>query len=305
MHMVHVPALSSIDLNLLVVLRALLSERHVTRAAARVGLSQAATSHALSRLRELYGDPLLVRSGGTLHLTPRATRLLPTLERALSDLQTVVSGEPEFDPRTAQRLFTIGLADYAQAVLLGPLLRGLEQSAPRVDLAVVTFPNLVELLDAGKIDLALVVSGQDFSAFSTQELFGDRFVCMVRKDHPQVGKKLTLERYVALRHVLVAPSGSPGSIVDTELARRGLERRVALRVSSFLIAPVVVCETDFISTTPARLAAQLARVYPLRLLPPPLPLPRFDFSLAWHPRLDHDAAQIWLRKFVTEVSALL
>jgi len=303
MHMVHDQPLSGIDLNLLVVLRALLSERHVTRAAARVGLSQSATSHALSRLRELYADPLLVRNGRELQLTPRALRLLPTLERGLSDLQSVVSAEPAFDPKTARRLFTIGLADYAQAVLLGPLLRALEKSAPDIDLAVVTFPNLTELLETGKVDLALVVTGSEFAAFSTRDLFGDRFMCMLREGHPLASKKLTLERYVELRHVLVAPSGSPGSIVDTELARRGFERRVALRVSTFLVVPVVVCETDFISTMPERLAKQLARVYPLQLLRPPLPLPKFEFSLAWHPRFDHDPAHIWLRDFLSEVSA--
>src|SRR5690349_6823765 len=126
MHMVHGASLAAVDLNLLVVLRALLTERHVTRAAARVGLSQSATSHALSRLRELYGDPLLVRRGRLLSLTPRAERLLPTLERGLSDLQTALDGEPQFDPATARRAFTLGMADYAQAVLLGPLLRELE-----------------------------------------------------------------------------------------------------------------------------------------------------------------------------------
>src|SRR5688572_13050133 len=127
MHMVHGASLSAIDLNLLVVLRALLTERHVTRAAARVGLSQSATSHALSRLRELYADPLLVRSGRSLELTPRARRLLPTLERGLSDLKAAIDAEPGFEPASARRSFTLGMADYTQAVTLGPILRALEQ----------------------------------------------------------------------------------------------------------------------------------------------------------------------------------
>src|SRR5688572_18053681 len=153
MHMVHDRILSGIDLNLLVVLRALLSERHVTRAAARVGLSQSATSHALSRLRELLDDPLLVRSGRVLSLTPRALSLLPTLERALGELEKAVSGEPRFEPSTARRSFSIGMADYLQALIIGPLLQRVATRAPGVDLSVVVFPNQEELIESGALDL--------------------------------------------------------------------------------------------------------------------------------------------------------
>lgn len=302
MHAMHDRVLSSVDMNLLVVLRALLSERHVTRAAARVGLSQSATSHALARLREMYRDPLLVRSGRTLSLTPRAARLLPALERGLGDLEGCLVGEPEFEPSTARRTFSIGTSDYLQALLMGPLLRELAARAPGIDLSVVVFPNLRELVESGALDLALTVSGQETRTSSQEPMFDDEFVCMVRRDHPQIRKAPSLEKYLAQRHVVVAPSGTPGSLVDSVLAERGLERRVALRVTNFLIAPVVVCETDFINTMPVRLARQLARTYPLRLLRPPLELPRFDYRMFWHPRLDHDPAQRWLRTFVASVS---
>lgn len=302
MHMVHSTSLASIDLNLLVVLRALLNERHVTRAASRLGLSQSATSHALSRLRELYEDPLLVRSGRTLQLTPRAIRLLPSLERGLSALQVAVEAEPQFDPRTAQRAFTIGMADYTQAVVMGPLLRRLAVDAPGVDLSVVSFPNLRELVELGDLDLGLDVSGNRPPAtFSIHELFEDDFLCMVRRGHPLVKDKLSLAQYLKLRHVVVAPSGTTGSLVDTELERRGHTRRIALRVSNFLIAPIVVCQTDFINTMPARLARQAAKDYPLRLLPTPFPLPKFGLRLVWHPRLDNDPAQRWLRETLLDV----
>jgi DNA-binding transcriptional LysR family regulator len=301
MHMVHDRALSSVDLNLLVVLRALLSERHVTRAAARVGLSQSATSHALQRLRELYADPLLVRSGRTLTLTPRATRLLPALERGLSDLEGALASEPGFDPRTARRSFTIGMADYMQALIAGPLLRTLATRAPGIDLTIVTFPNLRERLEAGEIDLALGVSGVEVGAVHQATLFEEGFVTMVRRDHPRIKRAPSLDKYLAERHLVISPGGTPGSIVDTALARHGHERRIALRVTNFLIAPVVVCQTDFLSTLPMRLAQQLAKTYPLRLLQPPLELPRFEHRIFWHPRLEQDAAQRWLRAVVTEV----
>jgi len=303
MHAMHDRALSAIDLNLLVVLRALLSERHVTRAAARVGLSQSATSHALSRLRALYADPLLVRSGRALVLTPRAARLLPALERGLGELGRAVAGEPEFEPRTARRTFTLGMGDYLQALLMAPLLQKLASSAPAVDLSVVVFPNLPELIESGAIDLALTVSAQMAPGLSSAPLFDDEFVCMVRRDHPQIKKTLRLDRYLEQRHVVVAPTGTPGTLVDTALARRGLERRIALRVTNFLIAPVVVSQTDFVNTMPVRLARQLSRTYPLRLIAPPLELPRFEYHMFWHPRLDHDPAQRWLRQFVAAVSS--
>lgn len=302
MHSMHDRALSGIDLNLLVVLRALLEERHVTRAAARVGLSQSATSHALSRLRELLADPLLVRHGRGLALTPRAERLLPALGRGLGELASAVGGEPEFDPSTARRTFVLGTSDYLQALIMGPLLRELAARAPGVDLSVVVFPNVDELLQSGAIDLALSVPEQASRAVHRERLFDDEFVCMARRDHPQIKRSLGLERYLAQRHVVVAPGGSPGSVVDSVLARRGLERRIALRVTNFLIAPVVVCQTDLINTMPMRLARQLAKTHPLRLLPPPIELPRFEYFMFWHARLDHDPAQRWLRQSVSRVS---
>jgi len=302
MRMVHDMALSSIDLNLLVILRALLRERHVTRAARQVGLSQSATSHALSRLRELCGDPLLVRHGRSLELTPRATRLMPALERGLAELHGVVTREPAFDPKRARRLFSLGMADYVQALLLQPLLRSLRAAAPEIDLNVVTFPNLSELLESGKIDLAISVAAGIDPGLSTQALFDDGFVCMVRKGHPEVRGKLTLDRYLSLQHVMVAPTGTSGSFVDTELERRGLVRRVVLRVSSFLIAPIVVAETDFIATTPELLARRMAKRFALHLVPPPFRIPRFGLCLAWHPRFDDDPAHRWLRGFVSRAS---
>jgi DNA-binding transcriptional LysR family regulator len=303
MHMLHDRTLAAIDLNLLLVLRALLGERHVTRAAARVGLSQSATSHALSRLRELYGDPLLVRRGRSLALTPRAERLLPTLERGLADLQAAVEPEPVFDPQSARRSFAVGMADYGHAVVMGPLLRALENKAPGIDLTSVTFPNVEELTASGDMDMAIGVTGRPLSGkVQSRHLFDDEFVCLLRKGHPRAKKKLTLEHYLSLRHVVVAPSGTAGSLVDDVLGERGYERRIALRVSSFLVAPIVVSQTDFVSTIPKRLALQLAPRFELQVVPPPLALPKFGLSLFWHARFEHDPAQRWLRQLTYEVS---
>ena len=301
MYMMHDAKLSAVDLNLLVVLEALLHERHVTRAAARVGLSQSATSHALTRLRALYADPLLVRSGSTLALTPRAHALLPVITRALAELHGTIGGEPAFEPRASERVFRLGADDYTQATLLPPLLAHLEREAPGVNLSFVHAPNLLELVGEGGVDLALLVGKSVSSPLQSQALFTEGFMCMLRKRHPSLKAKLTLSGYLALRHIVVAPSGAPGSLVDSELEKRGKQRRVALRVSSFLVAPVLVSKSNLISTGPERLARRFATIFPIELLPPPLPLPRFTVQMVWHARLENDAAHVWFRKVLADI----
>jgi DNA-binding transcriptional LysR family regulator len=301
MHMLHDGNLSAVDLNLLVVLEALLSERHVTRAAARVGLSQSATSHALARLRELYGDPLLVRSRGTLALTPRAHALLPLITRALGELRATITQEPAFDARASERSFRLGADDYTQALLLPALLEYFEKDAPGINVSIVQSPNPYELLLEGQVDLATHVATSAPSPLRRQELFTEGFVCMVRKHHPTVKRQLTLAQYVGLRHLVVAPSGSPGSTVDSELDKRGKKRRVALQVPSFLVAAVVVSKSNLINTAPERLARRFATTFPVKLLPPPLPLPRFTFSIAWHPRLENDPGHVWFREVIARL----
>ncbi|MFL5306138.1 MAG: LysR family transcriptional regulator [Polyangia bacterium] len=301
--MVHDRSLAAVDLNLLAILRALLSERHVTRAAARVGLSQSAASHALARLRDLYKDPLLVRSGRGLALTPRAAQILPALERGLGELHGTVRESPAFTPLTARRSFTIAASDYLQALIMGPLLRQLARQAPGVDLTMVVFPNAGQLAESGAVDLVISVFSPETRGLSHEPLFTEGFVCMVRRRHPRIRKAPTLAQYLAERHVVVAPTGTPGSLVDSTLEQRGVSRRIALRVTNFLIAPVVVCETDFVNTMPIRFAQRVAKTYPLRLLPPPFRLPTFEYAMFWHPRIDHDPAQSWLRSLVARVCA--
>jgi DNA-binding transcriptional LysR family regulator len=291
---------------LLVVLRALLTQRHVTRAAHEVGLSQSATSHALARLRELYADPLLIRSGRSLELTPRAAELLPQLDRGLLELQRSFQAPPAFEPRQAQYSLRIGSADYVQAVLLAPLHALLRAEAPGVNLQCTSFPDLLEPLDSGTADVALTVRTKWPARYREQQLFSEGFACMVRAGHPVLRhQRFTLQRYLELEHLLVAPGGTPGSFVDAELERRGRSRRVALQVSSFLVAPQVIVETDLISTGPQRLLERLRAHYPIVLLPTPLRLPRFDVCLLWHARRDHDPAHSWLRQAIARTARSL
>ena len=299
MHVAHDVNLAAVDLNLLVALRALLVERHVTRAARHLGLSQSATSHALARLRELYGDPLLVRSGRALELTPRAAALLPQLERGLGELRASLSGQEGFEPRSARLSMRVGAADYPQAVLCGPLMALLGAEAPGVTLQVTSYHDLREQLEAATIDVAVTVKAKLPNVLAQRPLFNDGFVCMLRKGHPALQhKRFSLRQYLALEHLVVAPGGTAGNFVDTELSRRGLTRRIALQVSSFLVAPQLVIESDLISTGPEHLLRRVSAHYPVVLLKAPLPLPRFEVCLVWHTRRDHDPAHAWMRDVI-------
>lgn len=170
------------------------------------------------------------------------------------------------------------------------------------DLLVLDVQDIEEEALSGRVDMGVrVTNGPSTARVSSKHAFDDDFVCLVRRDHPRLRRRLTLERYLLERHVVVAPSGTAGSIVDTELGKMGLQRRVATRVTNCLMAPIVVAETDFMSTMPRRLDVRLGERYGLRALEPPLPLPEFGFTLLWHPRLDVDPAQVWFRQMFARV----
>ncbi|WP_244227461.1 LysR family transcriptional regulator [Corallococcus aberystwythensis] len=295
--------LSGINLNLMVALDALLQEAHVTRAAARVGITQSAMSHALAQLRELLGDALLIRGRGGMMLTPRAEQLCAPLKRGLAELRRALRHEPPFEPATASRRFTVATRDYFGSVLLPGALELLGREAPGVDLVVQhvednTYP---ELLERGEVDLAVIVTPKVEASpgLRQRKLFTEDFVCVVRKDHPAVRRKLDLHTYLELSHILISPRGDGVGAVDRTLAQRGLPpRRIALRVPYFLIAPLVVTRSDYVLTAPRRLIAAFSEEYALQVFPPPLPVPPFNIVEVWHERFDGDPAHQWLRGLV-------
>jgi DNA-binding transcriptional LysR family regulator len=302
------PNLEGLDLNLLVALRALLAERHVTRAAARVGLSQPAMSHALARLRDLLGDPLLVRTPGGMQPTARAEAMAVPLERALEDVARLLASPAPFEAARSTRKFRIATNDYMELVLFPRLLARLWEDAPGIDVRAKNIGARVnEELAEARIDLAMGV-GPQFGTphpppgIHIQRLVSDRFVCVVREDHPTVKKRLTLDEFVAMPHALVSPRGESGSVVDTALASLGKKRRVAVEVPHFLVAPHVVRETDVILTLAARVAHSLGPLLGLRQLAPPIELEGFSMSMAWHERQHGDPAHAWLRALIAAVS---
>jgi DNA-binding transcriptional LysR family regulator len=291
--------LDSLDLNLLVALNALIAERSVTRAAERLGLSQPALSHTLARLRKALGDPLLVRSPRGMDLTPRAQAIAAPLARALDDLAGAVQPPAPFDPAHAIRRFRIATDDYLERLLLPKLLAGMWREGPSISVEVRTAgPRSGHDLADGVVDAVIAparVIGRLPGAY-TQHLFDEKFVCLSRVGHPAIGRRLTLETFVAVPHLLVSPGGRPGSIVDTALAKLGLRRRVAVVVPHFLAAPPIVRQSDAVVTLGQRFA--LASGEGLRIHPPPLELPDFDVSLFWHERDHGDAAHTWFRRMI-------
>jgi DNA-binding transcriptional LysR family regulator len=310
------PSLAGLDLNLLVVLDALLRKRHVTHAGREVGLSQSATSHALGRLRAHFGDPLLVRDGNTLVPTSRADSLAEPLGKALSTLASAITAPLPFDPQTARRTFALAAADFGQFVVLPPLIERLARLAPGIDL-VVRDTNLTatKALGEGQFDLWLgppvggvrIGEARATEARTTETglyaraLFDERFVCVVRRDHPDVGDTLDLDTFVALPHAFVAPRGTPGGVVDDVLAERGLTRRVAVTVQHFLVAPWLIAGSNMVITLAERIARAFVMQLPLKVLEPPLPLPLFTIQLTWHERRHRDPGHQWLRNQIIDV----
>ena len=303
MHAMH---LASMDLNLLVALSALVSEEHVTRAGARIGLSQSAMSHALTRLRDTFDDPILVRARDKMVATERARTLALEVDEALALLSQAVERGPRFDPKTARRTFTIAMSDYAELVVLPPLLARLRHEAPGIDLWVIAVPeDLGGELARGKLDMAIQPRHAGETGLRQSPLFTERFVCVFREGHALDGARLTPQRYAAAPHLLVAPGGQRGSFVDTALAEIGLTRRVVLAVPHFLVVPYLVTSSDLIVTLAERVTQTFSPAYALRAVPPPIKVPDFEMAQIWHARADTDAGHAWLRSVLTEVSATI
>lgn len=299
--------LRTLDLNLLRVLDALVRERHVTRAAERLHLSQPAMSNALNRLRAAIDDPVLVRGKGGMVPTPRALALAEPVGAALASLEQALRAGQAVVPAELQLTLTVAMADYYGLILLPPLLNRLRALAPGVKVSVLPLnPATVSRdLAQGRIDLALgilrqLVPDDLHSAF----VFADDFVCIARRDHPVIKGRLGLRQFTALPHALISPrGGSFVGVVDEELARQGLKREVVVSVPHFMLLPPLIRATDLIGTMPRRLARHAAAGGELQLLKPPLPLEGYEVHQVWHPRTDADPVQTWLRGVVAETAA--
>jgi DNA-binding transcriptional LysR family regulator len=295
--------LAGIDLNLLVVFDALMTEQNVTRAGERIGLSQPATSNALARLRSLTADDLFVRTASGLRPTPKAIALAEQLRPALQNIQSALLEEPVFDPATSDRVFAIGMSDYVEFTLLPRLMEEVQAIAPGVGLQIRSGDRqkLLDLLDRGEIDLVCGFFPEKSRGHQKQLLFQETYACVCRQDHPLIGDSLSLETYVTLPHLLVSLKEDRVGRVDHLLAEQNLKRHIALSLPHFLTAPFVIAQTNLIATLAKRIALAFAQNQNLKLLPLPLAMEGFSVYMRWHNSTDSSPACKWLRTVISEI----
>jgi DNA-binding transcriptional LysR family regulator len=297
------PALSSLDLNLLTVFRAVDDARHVTRAARLLGVSQPALSQALRRMREAFGDPLFVKTPRGMVRSPFAESIAEPIRDALQRIERDVLVRGPFRPQELSRRFRVRSTDYLESLLLPRLVPALHAVAPGVQVAVlpvgIALPK--EELESGGCDLAVAgFFGELPDGFYQQLLFTDGFACAASAKHPRLraGGKLTLDSFCRERHVLVAPGGELSGAVDRALARKQRKRTVVVGASAFLSAVWLAAHSDCILTGPSRLIEQLASALGASTFAPPIDLPEIRVVQVWHGRSHADPAHRWFRELV-------
>lgn len=297
--------LDAIDANLLVVFNAMSGEGNVTLAAQRLGISQPAMSNALARLRRLFDDPLFVRTPGGMRPTPFAERLVEPIAQACRLFEAALQTDSGFDPATAApRNFTLYLSDIGELVFLPRVLRELRRVAPRMRVAVRRVPEsgIVDAMAAGEADLAIGIFPAMGAGMYQQALYEDGFVCIARRDHPQIKSRLSTSLYLSAPHAVVAASGTTHeSVVDKALGGHRLKRQVAVSVPHFLPLPSIVAQTDAIATIPARMVSALPIGPELKVLNLPFKTPKIEIRQYWHERYHHDAANRWLRELIARM----
>jgi DNA-binding transcriptional LysR family regulator len=289
------------DLNLLIVFDAVMRERNVTRAGRRIGLSQPAMSHALTRLRYLLKDDLFVRTPNGMQPTPRAEQLAVPLRQALSEMRLAL--EPErFDPSTADRQFGIAINNYA-AIALGPaIVNWSSRAAPnvRLDLRPSESLDALELLDRGELDLSIVDLPEPGERFSRATLIEDEFVVMMRRDHPASRHNLDADRFAALDHLEISSRSAVTTFVDDWLAERGMSRRIMHR-APYLTAMSLLGSSDLVVVLGRRIAEAFQRAAHLEIKSLPFAAPVWRAQMVWHRRLDNQPAHRWLREIMFAV----
>jgi DNA-binding transcriptional LysR family regulator len=294
----------AVDLNLLKAFDALMAERAVTRAAARIGLSQPAMSHALSRLRSLFADELFVRTATRMEPTARAREIAPLIAAAIEHVEAALRLGAGFDPATSAATFTAGMAEYAEIALVGKLVCAFARNAPGATLRLLpaSGTGIAEQLDRGVIDVAVAHVGNLPAHIDAAVLLRDPFVVIAREGHPVASRPLSLEAYAAQNHVLVSPRGSTTGALDRILVDFGLKRRIALLVATYLAVPAALAASDLVATVPRRVAGQIAATAAIAITPLPIDF-AMTVSMAWHRRAAGDPAQSWFRALLTDAAA--
>jgi DNA-binding transcriptional LysR family regulator len=293
---------ASLDLNLLRVFDAIYTTRSVTIASSTLHLTQPAVSKQLNRLREIFDDPLFVRTVEGMAPTPRAEALAGPVHRALTDVRTAFDSQVGFDPAASERTFRIFMNDAGQMALLPRLLAVLTREAPKVNMETVQMPSARMRgvgLESGDVDLAVGYFENFDGSIHCQVLFEERYVGMVRADHPEIRDSLSFEQFLHASHLVYQPAGgghaSQESFVDKAFWAAGVHRRVAVRLAHAVGMSSMVSNTDHLVVIPHRLALACARLVSVRILELPIEIPHFKVTQYWHDRFHADPGNQWLR----------
>ena len=296
--------LQTLDLNLLRVFDAVARERHVTRAAQRLNLSQPAVSNALARLRAALNDELFLRRPGGVEPTALALSLAGPVAEVLDRLRTTLADQAPFDPAHTDRVFTVALSEYAESVLAPPLLELMAREAPRALLAVrhADRSNVQDLLEAGAAELAVAVLGEPPALYTRVRLLPEGFLTLMRAGHPLAEGSMTLERFVAFPHLLHSANGSRDGALDVPLREAGHPRRLGAVVAHLGAVPEILARTEMVMTLSGRLAQRMAETYGLALRPCPVEIRHTRLSLVFHRRFEADPGHAWLRRSLLAVA---
>jgi DNA-binding transcriptional LysR family regulator len=295
-----------IDLNLVRVFVTIFETGSVSGAAERLHVTQPSVSYALGRLRDQWGDPLFKRSRDGMQPTVLASQLYGSFRSSLSDIERAVALTKKFEPHLSTRRFRLALSDLGEVYFLPHVLRGLQTTAPLVELEViqVEIDRMDEWLKTGKIDAA--ICNRSFLPVQAKcdLMFEERYVCMARKDHPRIGDGLSMQQYLEERHVVVS-AGTGHHFVEDRLREAGVERTVSLRVPHFSVLPEIISSSDLLVTLPERVANVYAERNGLKTMELPFTVPKFEVSLHWHEHSGDNTAQLWFCEFLKETISCL
>lgn len=296
--------LSTLDLNLLRVFDAVARERHVTRAAQRLNLSQPAVSNALARLRAALNDELFLRRPGGVEPTELALALAGPVAEVLDRLRDTLAVHAPFDPATSDRVFTLALSEYAEAVLAPPLLERMGREAPGCLVAIrhADRTNWQDLLERGEAELAVGMLPEPPAIYTRIRLLPEAFMTLMREGHPLATGVLTEDRLIAFPHLLHSPNGSRDGALDVALATRGKKRRLGAVVAHLSAVPEILARTDMVMTLSGRLARLLAEAHGLVVRESPVEIRHTRLSMIFHRRFESDDGHAWLRRLILTVA---
>jgi DNA-binding transcriptional LysR family regulator len=294
--------MAKLDIDWLNVFLEVYKTQSVSRAAERLGIAQANASVALNKLREHFGDRLFARTSRGMEPTPFAEQIHPDLRASVEKLAQLAGARAAFDPATAERPFRICMTDISEIVVLPSLVNHLRRVAPGICVEAERITTETpRRLESGEIDLAVGFMPHLEAGFYQQTLFQQNFVCLASADHPRIRGKPDRKAFLAEGHIVVTTSGTGHAIVDKVFAQKGYERRIALKVPSFLGVARLVAQTELLVIVPRRLGQALVLQEKVQMLEPPVHLPAFAVKQHWHERFHADAPNAWLRQTLAAV----